>query len=301
MSRLRIIGAREHTLRDLDLELPLGQYIAVVGPSGSGKTTLVFDTVVREGQRRYLGALSPRARLYLGKLGRADVRGLEGLPPATAVGHRSVSAHARSTVGTRTGLLDLLRLLYARVATDPGGVALRRAHFSFNHRDGACSACQGLGLQDQVAPDLLVEDPSKTLRAGALRPTLKNGYTVYSQVTIEVMDRICRAHGFDVDTPWAALTPEQIDVVLYGTTALKVPFGKHSLASRMKWEGITARPREEGYYRGIVPVIEETLKRNRNANVLRYVRSVPCSECEGTRLGRRRREFGQAVPSMSQS
>ncbi len=301
MTILRIHGARAHNLRSLTLELPLGQHISVVGPSGSGKTTLVFGTIVREAQRRYLGALSPRARLYLGKLGRADAAAIEGLPPAIAVGHRDLVAHARSTVGTRSGILDLLRLLFARQAMEPEGIPLRRSHFSFNHPDGACPACRGLGLEDQVDPSLLVFDASKSIRAGALRPTLKNGYTVYSQVTVDVMDRICRVHGFDVDTPWSALTDAQRQVVLYGTKALKVPFGKHSLESRMKWEGITARPREEGFYRGIVPVIEETLKRNRNENVLRFVRSVPCSVCDGTRLARPGRTAvlgGRTLPSL---
>ena len=115
-------------------------------------------------------------------------------------------------------------------------MALTRSHFSFNHPDGACGACRGLGVEDQVDPMLLVADSSKSIRAGALRPTLKNGYTVYSQVTVDVMDRICQAHGFDVDTPWSTLTDAQRHVVLYGTTALKVPFGKHSIESRMKWK-----------------------------------------------------------------
>jgi excinuclease ABC subunit A len=301
MSTLRITGAREHNLRGFDLQLPHGQHVGVVGPSGSGKTTLVFDTIVRESQRRFLGSLSPRARMYLGKLGRSEADGIDGLPMAIAVGQRAVGAHARSTVGTRSGVLDLLRLLFAREGVSPDGAALTRAHFSFNHADGACPACRGLGLEDRVDPALLVADPSKSLRDGALRPTLKNGYTVYSQVTVDVMDRICRAHGFDVDTPWEALAAEQRHVVLYGTTALKVPFGKHGLASRMKWAGITARPREEGHYRGIVPVIEETLQRNRNANVLRYVRSVPCSVCAGTRLGPLGRETtvaGHTLPGL---
>ncbi|NOY27105.1 MAG: excinuclease ABC subunit UvrA, partial [Oligoflexia bacterium] len=284
MSSLILRGAREHNLCAIDLDLPHGRWIAVVGPSGSGKTSLVFSTLVREGQRRYLGALSARARHFLGKLGRAEVDAIAGLPPTIAVGQRALTAHARSTVGTLTGGLDLLRLLFARQAQGPRGVALTRAHFSFNHADGACPACRGLGVEDQVDPDLLVADPSKSLREGALRPTLKNGYTVYSQVTLDVMDQLCQAHGFDVNRPWCSLSDAQRDMVLYGSKALKVPFGKHGIASRMRWEGITARPREEGYYRGLIPVIRETLKRNRNPNILRFVRSVPCSVCAGSRL-----------------
>ncbi|MCH9687093.1 MAG: hypothetical protein K0V04_37000 [Deltaproteobacteria bacterium] len=290
MPTLTVLGAREHNLRDVDLELTLGQWIAVTGPSGSGKSSLVFDAIVREGQRRFLGSLSARARHYFGKLGRGGVRALTGLPPTVAVGQDTLTANARSTVGTLTGGLDLLRLLYARQARDPGGQELTRSHFSFNHPLGACEACQGLGVEDRVDPQLLVADPSKSIRDGALVPTLANGYTVYSQVTLEVMNQICQAHGFDVHTPWADLDATQRDVIMNGTTALEVPFGKHSIESRMKWEGITARPREQGHYRGLVPVITETLLRNRNPNILRFVQSVPCTQCGGSRLARAGRE-----------
>ncbi len=284
VSRLRLRGAHEHNLRGIDLDLQLGQWIAVTGPSGSGKTTLAFDTLVREGQSRFLGGLSARARHFFGKLGRADVAELTGLPAPIAIGQHAVSAHPRSTVGTLCGGLDLLRLLFARTAIDPDGTALTRSHFSFNVAPGACEACGGLGVEDHVDPALLVADPTRSIRDGALVPTLKNGYTVYSQVTLEVMDTICQAHGFDVQTPWNQLSDEQRHVIFYGTQALRVPFGKHSIESRMRWEGITARPREEGYYRGLVVVIEETLARNRNPNILRFVRSAPCSACAGTRL-----------------
>lgn len=282
---VRIRGASAHNLQGVDLDVAWGEWTAITGPSGSGKTSLVFDTIVREGHRRVLGGLSARARQLFGKLGRAEVHSLEGLPATIAVGVHGI-ASARSTVGTRSGVLDLLRLVFARLAVDPGGESLTRSHFSFNVAPGACEACRGSGAEDQVDPALIVADPTKSIRDGALVPTLKNGYTVYSQVTLEVMNTICQAHGFDVNTPWQDLTDAQRDVIMQGTQALKVPFGKHSIESRMKWEGITARPREEGYYRGLVPVIRDTLQRDRNPNILRFVRSTDCSECGGTRLSR---------------
>ncbi|MGC4119056.1 MAG: excinuclease ABC subunit UvrA [Myxococcales bacterium] len=156
--------------------------------------------------------------------------------------------------------------------------------FSFNSTYGACPACAGLGVQDAIDPELFVADAAKTLREGCLVLSTPTGYLVYSQVTIDVLNQVCQAHGFSVDIPWKDLTEEQKRVVLYGSDRIKVPFGKHPLENRLKWKGITAKPREEGTYKGIVPTIEEILKRNRNENALRFVRSRPCAACNGKRL-----------------
>ena len=296
-------GARAHNLKDLDIDLPLGRWIALTGPSGSGKTSLAFEVVHREGQRRYLGSLSAKARHRFTKLGRAEAEAVLGLPVTLAVGLGSTTPHARSTVGTLAGVLDPLRLWFARSGHHPREALLTRSHFSFNRTLGACPTCEGLGEEDEVDPALLVADPSRSIRQGALVPTLANGYTVYSQVTLEVMNTICEAHGFDVDTAWSELTDAQRKVILFGTKKLVVPFGKHSIESRMRWAGITARPREQGHYRGLIPVIEETLARNRTANILRFVRSVPCRACKGTRLGAVGRETkveGVTLPELLQ-
>lgn len=156
--------------------------------------------------------------------------------------------------------------------------------FSFNSPYGACPACQGLGLEDAIDPALLVGDPTRTVREGALVLTTPKGYIIYSQVTMDVLDQVCRAHGFTVDIPWEKLTDDQQRVILYGSDRLKIPFGKHPLESRLKWKGITARPREEDYYKGILPVMEATLARDRNPNILRFVRSTTCRACGGRRL-----------------
>lgn len=277
---IEIKGAKEHNLKNIDLSLPKGELIAVTGVSGSGKSSLAFDTLYREGQRRYLENLNAKARQFMDKLDRPEVAALNNLPPTLALNQMAGTASVRSTVGTQSGIYDYLRLLFSRLG-QPSGLEMR--HFSFNG-EGACPSCKGLGVEDEVAEDLLVADGAKTLREGALVPTTPNGYIVYSQVTVDVMNDICNAHGFSVDVPFDDLTREQRDVIFFGSDRLKVPFGKHSLESRMKWSGITAKPREEGYYKGLIPVIRETLKRDRNPNILRFVRSVPCHACKGTRL-----------------
>ncbi len=286
---IRVRGARAHNLKRIDLDIPHHQLVVITGVSGSGKSSLAFDTVCVEGQRRYLESFSTRARSLLGKLGRAEADSLENLGPAIAVDQKTAVRNPRSTVGTLSELYDHLRLLYARLGERPSAAdgddapPLSRGLFSFNG-PGACPACRGLGVEDAIDPELLIADPARTLREGALKITTDSGYIIYSQVTMEVLDRVCRAHGFSVDIPWRDLTAEQRRVVLEGSDRIKIPYGKHTLESRLKWSGITARPREEGHYHGIVPVMAQILQRDRNRNILRFARTGPCTACAGTRL-----------------
>ena len=113
--RLLISGAREHNLRDIDLELPRDKLIVFSGISGSGKSSLAFDTIYAEGQRRYVESLSAYARQFLGQMDKPDVDFIEGLSPAISIDQKSASRNPRSTVGTVTEVYDYLRLLYARI------------------------------------------------------------------------------------------------------------------------------------------------------------------------------------------
>jgi len=277
-------GAAEHNLRGFDVRIPRQSLTVITGVSGSGKSSLAFDTLFREGQRRFLETLPAFARQFAGGIRRPALRSLEGLGPAVALGQQASLSNPRSTVGTLTEGWDLLRLLFARLGQGPEGLPLSRGLFSFNG-EGACPRCQGLGLEDSLDLDLLVADPAKTLREGALRVSTPNGYLMYSQVTLAVLDEVLRAHGGSVDIPWRDLGDEARQVVFYGSERLRVPFGKHPLESRLKWTGITARPRPDGFYRGLVPVMEEILRGKRNDSILRFVRSSPCPDCGGTRLG----------------
>ncbi len=112
---LRIQGAREHNLQGIDLEIPRDSLVTFCGVSGSGKSSLVFDTIFQEGQRRFLESLSAYARQFLGNLKRPDVERIEGLSPTVAIDQRTSQGSRRSTVGTLTGIHDLLRLLFARL------------------------------------------------------------------------------------------------------------------------------------------------------------------------------------------
>ena len=286
-STIAITRAAEHNLRSVSLEFPKNKLIVVTGVSGSGKSSLIFDVLYREAESRYLGSFSSYARQFMGKMRKPAVEKIEGLAPAIAFDQKSVISNPRSTVGTITGIYDSLRLLFARCGKLPADVdpfPLNRSLFSFNSPDGACPTCKGLGVEDFLDPELLVEDDSRTLRQGALVITAPNGYIIYSQVTLDVLDQVCRSEGFNIDIPWKDLTPEQKHIVLYGSNKIEIPFGKHPLESRMKWSGITAKPREMDYYKGILPIMEAILQRDRNKNILRFVRTGPCRSCAGTRL-----------------
>src|ERR1700685_2206313 len=115
MDRIVIKGAREHNLKNIDIEIPRGQLVVITGLSGSGKSSLDFDTIYAEGQRRYVESLSAYARQFLGQMDKPDVDSIEGLSPAISIDQKTTSRNPRSTVGTVTEIYDYLRLLWARI------------------------------------------------------------------------------------------------------------------------------------------------------------------------------------------
>src|SRR4030043_2478217 len=115
MDSIIIRGAREHNLKNINLELPRDKFIVFTGISGSGKSTLAFDTIFAESQRRYLESLSAYARQFLGQMEKPAVDYIEGLSPAISIDQKSASRNPRSTVGAVTEIHDYLRLLYARI------------------------------------------------------------------------------------------------------------------------------------------------------------------------------------------
>ena len=113
--KIIIKGAREHNLKNIDLEIPRNKLIVMTGLSGSGKSSLAFDTIYADGQRRYMESLSSYARMFLGQMEKPDVDSIEGLSPAISIDQKTTSKNPRSTVGTVTEIYDYLRLLYARI------------------------------------------------------------------------------------------------------------------------------------------------------------------------------------------
>ena len=113
--KIIIKGAKEHNLKNFDLEIPRNKLVVITGLSGSGKSSLAFDTIYAEGQRRYVESLSSYARQFLGLMEKPDVESIDGLSPAISIDQKTTSRNPRSTVGTVTEIYDYIRLLYARI------------------------------------------------------------------------------------------------------------------------------------------------------------------------------------------
>jgi excinuclease ABC subunit A len=417
--RLVIRGAREHNLRNVNLDLPRNALIVFTGLSGSGKSSLAFDTIYAEGQRRYVESLSAYARQFLGLMEKPDVDFIEGLSPAISIDQKSTSKNPRSTVGTITEVYDYLRLLYARIGQPhcpkcgrpiarqtpdqivdqilalPAGTrfqvlapvvrgrkgeyeALLRSlsakgfararvdgevrdlsepirlaktykhdievvvdrlvakgpeadersrrrladsvetavglaegvvlvdlvgeerelqfsthlaclydnlsfdelaprNFSFNAPYGACPDCTGLGVKQEVDPELAVPNPDLSLADGAIVPwQWGRGASEYFD---RLLTAVAEAYGFKMETPWRELTEEQRRVLLYGADGQVY----------VRYKNRYGRTRAyHTSYEGVVPYLTRRYAEAESDSVRErvesYMREVPCPSCKGSRL-----------------
>src|SRR6186713_1349140 len=162
---VRVRGAREHNLKDVDVAIPRDALVVFTGVSGSGKSSLAFGTLYAEAQRRYLESVAPYARRLFHQVGAPDVDAIDGLPPAVALQQQRGSPTTRSSVGSVTTLSNLLRMLYSRAGTYPRNQPLLYAEsFSPNTPEGACPTCHGIGRMLDVTEASMVPDPSLTIR-----------------------------------------------------------------------------------------------------------------------------------------
>src|SRR6201996_1114692 len=166
---VRVRGAREHNLKNVDVDIPRDALVVFTGVSGSGKSSLAFSTLYAEAQRRYLESVSPYARRLFHQMSVPQVDEISGLPPAVALQQQRGSPTARSSVGSVTTLSNLLRMLYSRAGTYPADQPhLEAESFSPNTPEGACPQCHGLGRLHDVTEASMVPDPSLTTRERAV-------------------------------------------------------------------------------------------------------------------------------------
>ncbi|MEQ9227039.1 MAG: excinuclease ABC subunit UvrA [Parvibaculum sp.] len=418
---IRVIGAREHNLRDVSVELPRDQLIVITGLSGSGKSSLAFDTIYAEGQRRYVESLSAYARQFLEMMQKPDVDQIDGLSPAISIEQKTTSRNPRSTVGTVTEIHDYMRLLWARIGVpyspatglpiesqtvtqmvdrvmalpegtrlflmapivrgrkgeyrkefaelqkkgfqrvkvdgafhdiadvptlnkklkhdidvvvdrivvrgdlgnrlaDSFEIALELADgiaviemadapkgekkgedaeriifssrfacpvsgftideieprlFSFNNPFGACPACDGLGTQFYMDPDLVVPDHGLSLKKGAIAPWSRSTSPYYTQTLMA----LAKQYKFSMTVPWSQLPEEAQNVILYGSGDEVVTFAYDDGMRSYK----TKKP-----FEGVIPNLERRWRETDSAwareEIERFQGITDCDQCHGYRL-----------------
>ncbi|MCZ2847424.1 excinuclease ABC subunit UvrA [Modestobacter sp. VKM Ac-2978] len=275
-SCVRVRGAREHNLRNVDVEVPRDAMVVFTGVSGSGKSSLAFGTIYAEAQRRYFESVAPYARRLIQQVGAPAVDEITGLPPAVALQQSRGAPSSRSTVGTVTTLSNSLRMLFSRAGTYPPGTTERLDSdaFSPNTSAGACRECSGLGRVHLVTEDSLVPDPSLSIRDGAIAswPGAWHGKNL-RDILVEL--------GHDIDRPWRDLPQAERDWILFTDEQPEVTV--HPV------RGVGQVQRNyQGRYTGARALVLHTLANSKSPTlrqrVLRYVRTSPCPVCGGSRL-----------------
>src|SRR3954470_17717222 len=166
---VHVRGAREHNLKNVDLDIPRDALVVFTGVSGSGKSSLAFGTLYAEAQRRYLESVSPYARRLFNQMAVPEVDKIDGLPPAIALQQQRGAPTTRSSVGSVTTLSNLLRMLYSRAGDYPANQGIIYAEaFSPNTPEGACPTCHGLGRIYDANEASMVLDESLSIRERAI-------------------------------------------------------------------------------------------------------------------------------------
>ncbi|MEA2882126.1 MAG: excinuclease subunit [Bradyrhizobium sp.] len=282
---VRIRGAREHNLKNVDLNIPRDAFVVFTGVSGSGKSSLAFGTLYAEAQRRYLESVSPYARRLFHQMAVPEVDEIEGLPPAVALQQQRGSPTTRSSVGSVTTLSNLLRMLYSRAGEYPRGQALLYAEsFSPNTAEGACPKCHGLGRVYEVTEQSMVPDPSLTIRERAVAawPAAWHGQNLRDILT---------TLGYDVDRPWRELPKKDRDWILFTEEQPTVPVYAGYDAAEVKR---ALRRKEEPSYQGtftgarryVLQTFANTQSPLMKKRVAQYMISDECPLCHGKRLRR---------------
>ena len=298
IDHIEVRGARVHNLKNVSVDIPLGELVGVAGVSGSGKSSLALGVLYAEGSRRYLEALSTYTRRRISQAGKAAVDDVRYVPAALALHQRPAVPGVRSTFGTSSELLNSLRLLFSRVGSHvcprcgahvppslnvaaelpltcpacgqkfrgPGAEEL-----AFNS-GGACPTCGGTGVARTVNRAALVPDESKSIDEGAV--------VVWGSLMWDLMKQVCGAMGVRTNVPFCELTPEERAIVFDGPAEKR-----HILYKAKKGDNFAEL---DFTYFNAVRTVENSLAKAKDEKGLKRVAKFlvegPCPDCGGTRL-----------------
>ena len=280
---VRVRGAREHNLKNVDLDIPRDALVVFTGVSGSGKSSLAFGTLYAEAQRRYLESVSPYARRLFHQMPVPEVDDIDGLPPAVALQQQRGTPTTRSSVGSVSTLSNSLRMLYSRAGDYPPGQELLYAEsFSPNTAEGACPECSGLGRVYDATEASMVPDDSLTIRERAVAawPPAWHGQNLRD---------ILVTMGYDVDTPWRDLPKKDRDWILYTDETPTVPvYAGLTPEETRKALKRQDTPSYQGTFSSARRYVLQTFANTESASmkkrVTRYMVSTECPLCQGRRL-----------------
>lgn len=297
-THIHVRGARVHNLKNIDVDIPLGELVGIAGVSGSGKSSLALGTLYAEGSRRYLDALSTYTRRRISQSARATVDEVRHVPAALALRQRPGIPGVHSTFGTSTELLNYLRLVFSRLGShrcphcgahaEPSmAVALMqpitcpscgREFFGPGAEDlafnsaGACPTCGGTGIVRTVDEASLVPDESLSIDEGAVAP--------WNTLMWDLMKQVAREMGVRTDVPFCELTPQERDIVFHGPAEKK-----HILYHAKKGDNFAEL---DFTYFNAVYTVENALAKAKDekglARVAKFLREDVCPDCGGTRL-----------------
>lgn len=261
MSTISIKGAKENNLKNLDLEIPRNKIVCFVGVSGSGKSTIAFDIIAKEGQRQYFESLNAFARRYLQKSNEPNVDLISGISSTIVIDQERVRSNPRSTVGTLTESYNYLRLLFSRA----GFPILDSSYFSFNHPNGSCPRCKGLGRAIDVDIDKLI-DWDKSLNEGAIKHSeWRPGSRMW---------KILKAtRYFDMDKKLREFEADERELLLYSPQVMFQDDEEYG-ANRWSFQGVVRRLQDRN----------SKVHRSTSERDLYYFTAVDCPACHGGRL-----------------
>jgi len=280
---VRVRGAREHNLKNVDVRIPRNALVVFTGVSGSGKSSLAFGTIYAEAQRRYLESVSPYARRLFHQMQIPEVDDIEGLPPAVALQQQRGAPTTRSSVGSVTTISNLLRMLYSRAGDYPRGQPMLYAEaFSPNTPEGACPTCHGIGRMLDVTEKSMVPDDTKTIRERAVAawPSAWQGQNLRDILT---------TLGYDVDKPWRELPKKDRDWILFTEEQPTVPvYAGYDAAEVKRALRRKEEPSYQGTFTGAKRYVMQTYAKSESAmmkrRVAQFMITRDCPTCHGTRL-----------------
>lgn len=281
--QVHIKGAREHNLKNVDLDIPRDALVVFTGISGSGKSSLAFGTLYAEAQRRYLESVSPYARRLFNQMSIPDVDEITGLPPAVALQQQRGAVSTRSSVGSVTTLSNLIRMLYSRAGDYPPAQGILYAEsFSPNTPEGACQECHGLGQVYTVTEKSMVPDDQLTIRERAIAawPSAWGGQNQRDILT---------SMGYDVDIPWRDLPKETREWILFTDEQPVLPvYPGLNLEQTQKAIERKMQPDYMGTFTGVKRYVMQTFATTQSQlmkkRAAQYMISSECPLCHGKRL-----------------